>query len=40
VAKINSVAAPSVAAIEKWAISEGENTNKANAKFAAVRKNN
>ena len=40
VAKINNVAAPSVAAIEKCAISEGENANRASAKFAAVRENN
>ena len=38
-AKINNVAAPSVAAIEKCAIREGENANKASAKFAAVREN-
>ena len=37
---MKSVAAPSVAAIEKWAIREGENANKASAKFAAVRENN
>ena len=38
-AKINSVAAPSVVAIEKCAISEGEKANRASAKFAAVREN-
>src|SRR6478672_8074256 len=39
VAKINNVAAPSVAAIEKCAISKGENANSTSAKFAAVLEN-
>src|SRR6476660_7682765 len=39
-AKIDNVAAPSVVATEKCAISEGEKANRASAKLAAPRENN